>query len=158
MNWSLYLSRVLCVFISSSPLNLCFFFCCYPGESVVYELPHVTIYKSFKYLDTDVPSTNKGVYALSLDFKLLRKVIYIGKSIQQECNNREEINNSFCNELHLFWPFDRTHSKYIKASYQLLSAYKVLNSKRNVHIEQLLRAWPNNIPWWEFTVVFYTRG
>ena len=22
----------------------------------------------------------------------------------------------------------------------------------------LLQAWPNNIPWWEFTVVFYTRG
>ena len=22
----------------------------------------------------------------------------------------------------------------------------------------LLRAWPNNIPWWEFSVVLYTRG
>ena len=32
---SLYISRVLYVFLSSSPLNLHFFFCCYPPESVV---------------------------------------------------------------------------------------------------------------------------
>ena len=26
------------------------------------------------------------------------------------------------------------------------------------HSVEVLRAWPNNIPCWEFTVVFYTRG